>query len=123
MDLVRRVGYAQAYSFKYSPRPGTPGSALPLQVDEAVKAERLQRLQDLLNEQQLDFNQASVGQQMDVLLERAGRIEGQLIGRSPYMQAVHVQGPAHRLGRVARVAIEAGKANSVSGTMTGGTEF
>jgi len=123
MDLVRRVGYAQAYSFKYSPRPGTPGSALPLQVDEAVKAERLQRLQDLLNEQQLGFNQASVGQQMDVLLERAGRIEGQLIGRSPYMQAVHVQGPAHRLGRVARVAIEAGKANSVSGTMTGGTEF
>ncbi len=118
MDLVRRVGYAQAYSFKYSPRPGTPASALSLQVDEDAKSERLQRLQALLNEQQLAFNQASVGTTMDVLLERRGRHEGQLVGRSPYMQAVHVDAPDHRIGQIAPVTIRAGKANSISGTMS-----
>lgn len=90
MDLVRRVKYAQAYSFKYSPRPGTPASVLETQVDEQVKSDRLAALQALLNEHQMEFNQASIGQEMDVLLEREGKLEGQLLGRSPYLQAVHV---------------------------------
>ena len=117
MDLVERVGYAQAYSFKYSPRPGTPAATSLKQVPEAAKSERLKRLQDLLNAQQLAFNQATVGRTLEVLLERQGRHEGQLVGRSPYMQAVHVDAPAHRLGRIAPVAIDAGKANSISGRL------
>ncbi len=90
LDLVRRVKYAQAYSFKYSPRPGTPASGTEDQVPEDVKSERLARLQDLLNEHQLEFNEGSIGTEMDVLLERHGKQAGQLIGRSPYLQAVHV---------------------------------
>jgi tRNA-2-methylthio-N6-dimethylallyladenosine synthase len=117
MELVRRVTYAQAYSFKYSPRPGTPAAADPLQVPEREKSARLQALQDLLNAQQLEFNRRTAGRTLDVLLERRGRIDGQLIGRSPYMQAVHVDAPAHRLGRIAPVLIEAGKANSLSGAL------
>lgn len=90
IDLVRRVKYASAYSFKYSPRPGTPASVMETQVDEVVKSERLAALQALLNEHQMEFNTASIGRTMDVLLERKGKFEGQLIGRSPYLQAVHV---------------------------------
>ncbi len=90
LDLVRRVKYAQAYSFKYSPRPGTPASVLETQVNETVKSERLTRLQALINQHQMEFNQASVGKTVDVLLERAGKRTGQLIGRSPYLQSVHV---------------------------------
>ena len=119
LNLVERVGYAQAYSFKYSPRPGTPASALELQVPEDEKSDRLQRLQDLLNRQQLAFNQATAGKTLDVLLERPGRRDGQLVGRSPYMQAVHVSAPAHRIGSVAPVRIVEGKANSLSGIIDG----
>ncbi|MBL4640082.1 MAG: tRNA (N6-isopentenyl adenosine(37)-C2)-methylthiotransferase MiaB [Kordiimonadaceae bacterium] len=90
MDLVRRVKYAQAYSFKYSPRPGTPASVIEEQVPEEVKVERLARLQDLLLEHQQEFNESMVGAEMDILLEREGKQAGQLIGRSPYLQAVHV---------------------------------
>ncbi|WP_417450373.1 tRNA (N6-isopentenyl adenosine(37)-C2)-methylthiotransferase MiaB [Kordiimonas sp.] len=90
LDLVRRVKYAQAYSFKYSPRPGTPASVSQEQVPEDVKSERLARLQALLNEHQLEFNEGSVGKEMDVLLERQGKRAGQLLGRSPYLQSVHV---------------------------------
>nr|WP_262692194.1 tRNA (N6-isopentenyl adenosine(37)-C2)-methylthiotransferase MiaB [Kordiimonas aestuarii] len=90
LDLVRRVKYAQAYSFKYSPRPGTPASVSEEQVPEDVKSDRLARLQALLNEHQLEFNEASLGKEMDVLLEREGKREGQLLGRSPYLQSVHV---------------------------------
>ena len=90
MALVRDVNYAQAYSFKYSPRPGTPASVNTDQVPEEVKSERLQALQALLNEQQMTFNQAFVGKTMDVLLERDGKEDNQLVGRSPYLQAVHV---------------------------------
>ena len=89
LALVRRVRYAQAYSFKYSPRPGTPAAAAD-QVPEAVKAERLAALQALLKEQQAAFNAASIGRTVPVLLERPGRKPGQLVGRSPHMQAVHV---------------------------------
>jgi len=90
LDLVRRVKYAQAYSFKYSPRPGTPASLVEDQVPEEVKSERLQRLQALLNEHQQAFNEGTVGQILPVLLERTGKRDHQLIGRTPYMQSIHV---------------------------------
>ena len=90
MDLIRRVKYASAYSFKYSPRPGTPASIMETQVPEDVKSKRLAALQALVNEHQLEFNTNSIGKEMDVLLERPGKYAGQLLGRSPYLQAVHV---------------------------------
>ena len=93
MDIVRKTNYAQCYSFKYSMRPGTPGAEMDDQVDEAVKNERLARLQALLNEQQLQFNKQCVGKTIEVLLEKPGRNPQQLIGRSPWLQSVVV--PAH----------------------------
>lgn len=90
MELVRRVNYAQAYSFKYSPRPGTPASVMETQVEESVKSARLAELQKLLGQQQTAFNEKSVGKTMDVLFEREGKEPGQYVGRSPYLQAVHV---------------------------------
>jgi tRNA-2-methylthio-N6-dimethylallyladenosine synthase len=113
--LVSDVGYAQAYSFKYSPRPGTPAAAVEDQVPEAAKAERLAALQQLLGEQQLAFNRAKVGSRMPVLLDRRGKHAGQLLGRSPWMQAVAVTAPDRLLGTIAEVEIEAAHANSLIG--------
>jgi len=90
MDLVREVEYAQAYSFMYSARPGTPAAEREDQVEDHVKAARLAELQEELNRQQRAFNDASVGKVMPVLLERVGKEQGQLVGRSPYMQAVYI---------------------------------
>lgn len=120
MQLVRDVGYAQAYSFKYSPRPGTPAALSEMMIGEDVKSERLARLQELLNQQQLTFNQTFSGKEVPVLLEREGRREGQLIGRSPYMQSVYVNSPTHRIGRIATVVIEEGNANSLRGRLKSG---
>jgi tRNA-2-methylthio-N6-dimethylallyladenosine synthase len=105
--LARETRYAQAYSFKYSPRPGTPGAALDKQIPEAVKTLRLARLQALLTEQQQAFNALSVGETLAVLLEKPGRRAGQLAGRTPYLQAVHVEGAAGaaRLGEIVPVEI------------------
>ena len=89
LDVVERVGFAQAYSFKYSPRPGTPGATMAAQVPDAVKIERLHRLQDLLDRQQTAFNSSCVGKVIPVLFERQGRHGDQLVGRTPYLQAVH----------------------------------
>lgn len=133
LDLVRRVKYAQAYSFKYSPRPGTPASVIEDQVPEDVKSERLARLQALLNEHQLEFNEAMVGKEMDILLEREGKLEGQLLGRSPYLQAVHVDlSEAHNaldagtdttysdyMGKLVRVKIVEAGPNSLKGELVG----
>ena len=119
LGLVERVGYAQCYSFKYSPRPGTPGATLPDQVPEPAKAERLARLQALLSAQQLAFNRATAGRTLPVLLERAGRHAGQLVGRSPYNQSVHVEAPAARLGSIVDVRIESAGPNSLSGRLAG----
>ena len=122
MQLIRDVNYAQAYSFKYSPRPGTPAAALADQmVAEDIKSERLQRLQALLNEQQLAFNKSFEGKTIPILLEREGKREGQLIGRSPYMQSVYVQSPTHRIGRIAEVIVEEGNANSLRGKLKPGS--
>ena len=117
LRLVTDVGFAQAYSFKYSPRPGTPAAALPDQVPDAVKAERLAQLQALLEAQQSAFNQASVGRRLDVLLERRGRASGQLVGRSPAMQAVHLEAPDRLFGQLVEVEITEAHPNSLGGRL------
>jgi tRNA-2-methylthio-N6-dimethylallyladenosine synthase len=117
MDMVRRVNYAQAYSFKYSPRPGTPAADMDAQVPEAAKADRLARLQELLAAQQRAFNDAQIGRILPVLLEKNGRREGQLGGRSPYLQPVHVESGEHQLGEIVAVRIESSSANSLSGVI------
>ena len=115
--MIRTVEYAQAYSFKYSSRPGTPAAGMPRQVPEEVKDERLARLQALLMEQMTTFNEASRGTTCEVLFERTGRHEGQLVGRSPYNQAVHVEAPAHAVGDMATVFIETCKPHSLAGCL------
>jgi tRNA-2-methylthio-N6-dimethylallyladenosine synthase len=117
--LVGDIGYAQAYSFKYSPRPGTPAAMLPRQVPEPVKAARLRELQELLRAQQQQFNRRCVGRTLPVLFDRGGRHDGQLIGRSPYLQPVHADAPADFLGRVVDVTISAVHPNSLAGRIAG----
>ena len=117
LDLVAEIGFAQAFSFKYSPRPGTPAAAAEEQVPDPVKAERLTALQDLLQQQQRAFNQACVGQVFPVLFEKPGRHSGQLVGRSAYLQAVHATAPPDRIGEIVPVMIRAAEANSLAGTI------
>ena len=117
LDLIREVRHAAAFSFKYSRRPGTPASAMPGQVDEAVKDERLARLQVLLTEQQKAFNASQVGQVLPVLFERKGRHEGQLVGRSPYLQGVHAHGPDRLMGQIVPVRITGSSLNSLTGEL------
>jgi tRNA-2-methylthio-N6-dimethylallyladenosine synthase len=117
LDLVAEARYASAFSFKYSRRPGTPGAAMPGQVDEEVKAERLTRLQALLDSQQRAFNDSMVGRTVPVLFDRPGRKPGQVLGRSPYLQAVHVDGPNHVIGRIVPVMIGAAARNSLTGAL------
>ena len=115
MRLVETVGYAQAYSFKYSPRPGTPAATDENQVPEEVKDERLQELQALIVRQQIAFNNASIGKTVPVLLDRTGKHEGQLLGKSPYMQSVHVNGAEEYAGRIVDIAITGAFQNSLAG--------
>lgn len=118
LRLIRDVGYAQAYSFKYSARPGTPAASMgDRQVEESVKDERLQAVQQLLNAQQVAFNQGLIGRTIGVLFDRVGKLDGQLLGRSPFMQSVHAQVPAALMGRIVDVAIDGAHANSLSGRM------
>ena len=119
MRLTRDIGFAHAYSFKYSPRPGTPAAMLDEQIEEPVKSARLSELQALLGEQQISFNTTCVGKTVPVLFERAGREAGQLIGRSPYLQAVHASLPAAGLGEILPVTIERAGPNSLSGRVGG----
>lgn len=116
LKLVTEIGFAQAYSFKYSARPGTPAAALDDQLPEAAKDDRLQALQQLLWAQQGAFNQGMVGRVIPVLLDRPGRRPGQLQGRSPWMQSVHLQVPAHLLGTIQPVRIIDAKQLSLTGT-------
>ena len=113
MSLIRDVEYAQAFSFKYSPRPGTPAATYGAQVPEAVKAQRLADLQALLVEQQYDFNQTCRGTVMRVLFDRSGRDDGRLGGRTSYLQPVQVVAPLERLGSIADVVIDAASPNSL----------
>lgn len=115
LKLVEDVTFIQAYSFKYSARPGTPAAVLDGQVPEAVKAERLARLQALLGEQTLTFNKASVGRTYPVLLDRTGKRDGQLVGRSPYMQAVVVDAPVELMHSICDVTVTSAGPNSLKG--------
>ncbi len=117
MALVEAVGFAQAFSFSYSPRPGTPAAGAPDMVPQPVRDERLQRLQALIRVQQDRTNRASVGQAMPVLFTGRGRHPGQLSGRSPHLQAVHAVGPETLVGTVAMVTIEAMLTNSLTATL------
>ncbi len=113
LAIVEAVKYAQAFSFKYSTRPGTPGADLTDQVPEDVKAERLERLQALLLKQQYEFAQSLVGKTMDVLLEKPGRMPGQLIGRSPWLQSVNLDANDMKIGDIIHVRITATGPNSL----------
>jgi tRNA-2-methylthio-N6-dimethylallyladenosine synthase len=115
LSLVREVGYALAYSFKYSQRPGTPGATMADQVPEPVKSERLARLNDLIAAGIRDFGHSVVGRTLDVLIEKPGRQPGQVGGRSPYLQAVHMAGPERLIGSVQRVQIVSARNNSIEG--------
>jgi tRNA-2-methylthio-N6-dimethylallyladenosine synthase len=115
LALVSKVGYASAYSFKYSPRPGTPAANADVQVAEAVKSERLESLQQLLNAQQFAFNKSTEGRVVDVLVERAGGRDGQMAGRSPYMQAVNFIGTADQIGQIVLCRLSAARQNSMTG--------
>ena len=117
LQLIAQVNYASAFTFKYSRRPGTPASAMPGQIAEEIKDERLARLNALLDEQARAFNQSQVGKTLPVLLERAGRHPGQLIGRSPYLQAVHATAPAHLIGEIVPVRIESAARMSLAGVL------
>ena len=117
LQLVRDVGYAQCFSFKYSPRPGTPAAAARKQIAESVKSARLDVLQKLLLSQQDDANRAIIGKDLDVLFEKAGRGPGQIVGRTPHLNPVHVEGPPSLIGQVRKVRIEALTANSVKGRL------
>ena len=117
LDLVREIGFAQAYSFKYSARPGTPAATMDGQVPEDVKTERLSQLQNLLETQQKSFNDGFVGRVVPVLFERTGRRAGHLVGRTPYLQLVHVEAAEAALGRVLPVAIASASQNSLTGTL------
>ena len=114
LALVGDIGYAQAYSFKYSPRPGTPAASLPDQVPEAVKAARLDALQSLLRSQQSAFNRACVGRSLAVLFERPGRHPGQLVGRSPYLQSCYAEAPDSAIGEIVSLRILEAGANSLA---------
>ena len=117
MDLVREVGYAIAYSFKYSERPGTPAAEMFGQVPEDVKTERLHALQALLRQQQTEFNASKIGQTVPVLVGGKGRQPGQLHGRSPWMQAVHFDGPESLNGQIVDVKIIGASLNSLTGEL------
>jgi tRNA-2-methylthio-N6-dimethylallyladenosine synthase len=116
LNLVDEVGYASAYSFKYSPRPGTPAATMEDQIAPEIMDERLQRLQARITQNQVAFNQRSVGKETDILVDRKGRFPGQMIGKTPWLQSVHVQTEA-AIGDVIRVELTSAGPNSLSGSL------
>jgi tRNA-2-methylthio-N6-dimethylallyladenosine synthase len=115
LQITREVGYASAYCFKYSPRPGTPAAERDGQISDRVKSDRLARLQALMVEQTVAFNASCVGKTFDVLLEKPGRQKGQLIGRSPYLQSIHLAANGLKIGDIAPISIKSIGPNSLSG--------
>ncbi len=115
LDLVKEVKYASAFSFNYSARPGTPAAEMKSQVPRAEALERLYRLQALIHDQQTAFNTSCVGKTLPVLIEKKGRDAGQMVGKSPYLQAVHLNAPEAALGRILPVMIDGVGRNSLSG--------
>jgi tRNA-2-methylthio-N6-dimethylallyladenosine synthase len=119
MQLVEQVGFAAAFSFKYSRRPGTPGATLPDQVPDAVKAARLAALQSLLGQQARAFNASKVGATVPVLFAEAGRKPGQIVGKTPWLQSVYADGPSRLIGCIVDTRLTAGHANSLAGDIVG----
>jgi tRNA-2-methylthio-N6-dimethylallyladenosine synthase len=119
MRLIDEVGFASAYSFKYSRRPGTPGAAMPDQVPESVKSARLAALQALLARQARDFNASKAGAIVPVLFAEAGRKPGQIIGKTPWLQSVYAEGNPRLIGGIVDVRLTAGHANSLAGEIAG----
>ena len=117
LKLVEKVKYAQAYSFKYSIRPGTPAGIHELQVPEEIKSRRLEKLQSLLVRHQIEFNESLVGREMPIIFDRKGRDDAQICGRSPYMQTVYVEGSERLLHQMVLVKIEKAFQNSLSGSI------
>ena len=113
IKLVADIGYASAYSFKYSPRPGTPAAGDDQQVEAQVKADRLAALQQLLDAQQMAFNKTCEGQQMTVLIDKMGGRDGQVTGRSPFMQSVYLEGDHTQLGKMVTVTVKEARQNSL----------
>ncbi|MGZ5811603.1 MAG: tRNA (N6-isopentenyl adenosine(37)-C2)-methylthiotransferase MiaB [Xanthobacteraceae bacterium] len=121
LALIDEVGFASAFSFMYSARPGTPASKMDDQMPQEEKSERLQRLQAVITRHQRGFNAGFAGRAIDVLLEKPGRLPGQLVGRSPYLQAVQIMAPAKLIGSVQRVTITEAGSNSLFGTLADAT--
>ncbi|MFO1086470.1 MAG: tRNA (N6-isopentenyl adenosine(37)-C2)-methylthiotransferase MiaB [Reyranellaceae bacterium] len=117
LQLVDQVGFASAFSFKYSRRPGTPGAALTDQIPEAVKTARLAALQSLLGAQARAFNASKVGQIVPVLFAETGRKPGQIVGKTPWLQSVHAEGSPRLIGQVAEVRLTEGHTNSLAGEL------
>jgi tRNA-2-methylthio-N6-dimethylallyladenosine synthase len=117
MQLIERVGYAQAFSFRYSPRPGTPAALMEAQLPDDVALDRLHQVQALLEAQQRAANAAMIGRTIPVLFEKPGRHDGQLIGRSPYLQGVHALAPATYIGQIHDVAVTEASLNSLGGVL------
>ncbi|MGA7326497.1 MAG: TRAM domain-containing protein, partial [Rhodomicrobium sp.] len=115
--VVEMVQFAQAYSFKYSARPGTPAAEHPSQISGEIKSDRLARLQALLSSQQVSFNRSMVGRTTEVLWDGPGKRDGQVSGRSPYLQAVHAEGEQSLLGRITPVQIVGASQNSLQGVV------
>jgi tRNA-2-methylthio-N6-dimethylallyladenosine synthase len=122
LRLVEDVGYAGSYSFKYSPRPGTPAAERDDQVEEALKVERLARLQAAIDRQQDAFNRACAGNSFEVLFEKQGRLPGQIVGRSPYLQPVQVMAPSSLIGEIATVGITSVGSKSLFGALPSARE-
>jgi tRNA-2-methylthio-N6-dimethylallyladenosine synthase len=123
MALCGRARFAQAFTFKYSARPGTPAASFPNQVPEEAKHERLLALQGLIDGHRRAFDRAMVGRRLPVLFEGKGRKPGQVTGRSPYLQPVYVEGPEALVGQIAPVDILAASPNSLTGVMKSGFEW
>ncbi len=119
LSIVAEVGYASAFSFKYSARPGTPAAGEADQIAESVKIERLARLQEVIDAATRAFNASRLGMEMDVLIEKPGRRPGQMAGRSPWLQAVHLVAPETLLGRIVRVRVDAVAPNSLTASLIG----
>jgi tRNA-2-methylthio-N6-dimethylallyladenosine synthase len=117
LTLISEVGFSGAFSFKYSPRPGTPGAEMKDQVAEEIKTERLRRLQEKIDRTQAAFNRRCLGRRFGVLFEREGRYPGQIVGRSPYLQPVQVTAPSSLIGNIAEVSVTEISSNSLFGVL------
>lgn len=117
LDLIKQVGFASSYYFKYSPRIGTPGAELTDQISEAIMQDRFSRLQDLVERQRRDFNHSMKGKVLEILVEKKGKYDGQVIGKSPYMQPVHIMASEDKIGQLVRVEITDISTNSLFGSI------